>query len=248
MSSSDGVRTLDRLRGNLKLGEITRSVPSEAPGLTVNEPSEPRSMKDGSCGARCAPHISTSAVTSMRDFRTLWRQSFLPPHAHVEHRADARVFERHLRKAEVRREEARRVWEQLAARLEGRGLEHRRGVVRRRERGLHYGPDVAVQRRERGLGVVQRWKRDVNQVDLGIVQHVLNAAVCAHVGEFALNDVASFLHEVADGRDRVKLRQLAQCGQMLEQTCAAKPGYAYAERPPKDLRFVLCLHISLFLR
>ena len=93
----------------------------------------------------------------------------LPPHAHVEHRADARVFERHLRKAEVRREEPGRVWEQLAARLERRGLEHRRGVVRRRERCLHHGPNVAVQRGERGLGVVKRWKRDVDQVDLGIV-------------------------------------------------------------------------------
>jgi len=90
--------------------------------------------------------------------------------------------------------------------------------------------------------VVEGGKGDVDHVDVCVVQHVLHAAIGAHVGKIALNDVAALLHQVAHRRDGVELRQLAKCGQMVQQTGSAQACDAYAERSPQDLVFVCCLH------
>ena len=77
--------------------------------------------------------------------------------------------------------------------------------------------------------MVEGGKGDVDHVDVCVVQHVLHAAIGAHVGKIALNDVAALLHQVAHRRDGVELRQLAKCGQMVQQTGSAQARDAYAE-------------------
>ena len=95
--------------------------------------------------------------------------------------------------------------------------------------------------------MVERGQRDVDHVDVGVVQHVLDASVGAHVGEIALDDVAAFLHRVADRGDRVEPRQLAQRRQVVQKPRAAKARDADAQGPAVDLRFVCLFHL-LFSR
>ena len=147
----------------------------------------------------------------------------LPAHAHVVDDAEAGVVQRHLREAEVRREEAGHVREQLAARLERRGLEPGRGVVGCREGRLDDRPEVAVQRGDRDFGVVKRGQGDVDHVDVGVVQHVLDAAVGAHVGIGASVRVAARFFDLSASVDvaSVKLAIISASVRLADSSSAS---------------------------
>ena len=100
---------------------------------------------------------------------------------------------------------------------------------------------------DRGARVVGRGERDVDYVNVRIVEHVLHPAVGAHGGNVALDDVAPILHQVTDCGNGVEIWQLAQCRQVVEQACASKAHNADAQGAAVELRFVYVLHFNLSL-
>ena len=104
-------------------------------------------------------------------------------HAHLEDVSEAGVLHEALCEAEVRREESRRVRHQLAARFDCRSLENLGVVLRDGDGSFYERPLVALQRRHRHPHVLGRGKGHVDEIDVGIVEHVFHAPVRAHVGE-----------------------------------------------------------------
>ena len=80
MSTSSGVRTDERRRGKEKSGSITVSVPSLAPGCTLNVPRVPRITNDGPrSSGRTPPLNSMSADIMPRVLRFTCAQSSASP-------------------------------------------------------------------------------------------------------------------------------------------------------------------------
>ena len=70
---------------------------------------------------------------------------------------------------------------------------------------------------------------DVHEVDFGVVEHVLDAAVGADVGEVLLDDVPALAHEVADRHDPEEVRRRAEGGDVVEQRRAPEARDADAD-------------------
>ena len=143
---------------------------------------------------------------------------------------------------ELRGEESRSIGEEFAARLDRGGLKHLRILVRGRQWSFHDGPSPAAQRGEGAGDMVRRGEGDEHEVDVRIIEHVLHATVHMHVRVVFLDDVAAFLHKVADCHETVKSRKRLERGDVVEKRCAPQPRDAETDGRPLRHDFVICFH------